>query len=214
MLEFNLHVPDGVADGAPVLVLLHGRGSNKNDLIQLKGFLPASAIIVTPQAPFSSAQWGYGTGWAWYRYLGGTTPEPETFAEGQNRLAEFIRALPGHLPVAPGNVVIGGFSQGGTTSLAYALRNPGTVAGVIVMSGFLASHPTVRATPETVKGVRFFWGHGTNDPMIPFSDALAGRKALAEAGADLTTRDYPMGHTIAQEELADIRQWLAHTKLA
>ncbi|HEV2736197.1 MAG TPA: hypothetical protein VGV85_15215, partial [Longimicrobiaceae bacterium] len=76
-----------------------------------------------------------------------------------------------------------------------------------VFSGFLADHPTVSATPATVKGTRIFWGHGTDDPQIPIGLAVEGRAALRAAGADLEARDYRMGHSIEAEELADAVRW-------
>ena len=93
-------------------------------------------------------------------------------------------------------------------SVAYALRNPGAVPMVLCMSGFLAEHPTVRATAETVRGTRFFWGHGTMDPSIPFAQGEEGRAALRAAGADLEARDYPIGHGISPDEAGDIREWI------
>jgi phospholipase/carboxylesterase len=174
----------------------------------LAPFLPEEAMIVSPRAPFPGAPWGYGPGWAWYRFLSGTTPEPESFAEGQDALAEFLRELPTHLPVAPGPLILGGFSQGGTSALAHALRHPGTVPLVVNLSGFLANHPSVSATAETVRGTAIFWGHGTDDPAIPFALAESGWAALNAAGADLSTHSYPDGHTITAAELRDLNTWL------
>jgi phospholipase/carboxylesterase len=208
MLQYDLHVPENAKDGAPLIVLLHGRGSHKGDLMGLQPGLLPEAIVVTPQAPFPGAPWGYGAGWAWYCFLGGTTPEPTSFVAGQDALAEFLRAIPAQLPVRPGRLVLGGFSQGGTSALAYALRHPGEVDGILNFSGFLPTHPSVRATPETVAGARFFWGHGTQDPNIPFADARTGRTALHDAGADLETHDYPIGHWIDPTELRDAALWL------
>ena len=208
MLDFDQSIPDQPQDGAPLIVLLHGRGSHKGDLMGLRPQLPEAAIVATPQAPFPGAPWGYGDGWAWYRFLGATTPDPETFETGQRALEAFLRELPSRLPVRPGPVVLGGFSQGATTALAYALRHPGELAGVLIFSGFLASHPSVRAAPETVGGLRVFWGHGPDDPMSPFADGQQGRAALAASGAALTARDYQIGHQIALAEVADAVAWL------
>ncbi|MEA2515414.1 MAG: phospholipase/carboxylesterase [Thermomicrobiales bacterium] len=208
MLQYDQHIPRDAKDGAPLIVLLHGRGSHKGDLMGLQPALPRNAIVVTPQAPFPGAPWGYGDGWAWYRFLGGTTPEPESFEASQQALASFLEDLPSKLPVRPGPLVLGGFSQGATTSLAQALRRPGEVDGVLIFSGFLALHPSVSATPETVDGTRYFWGHGTQDPAIPFAHARTGRAALQAAGADLETHDYPIGHWIEPTELRDATNWL------
>jgi len=209
MLAYDQFVPEHVAEGAPLIVLMHGRGSDKGDLMGLQPALPPDAIVVAPRAPFPGAPWGYGEGWAWYRFLGGSTPEPASFEAGQAAIDAFLDELPGRLPVRTGVLFLGGFSQGGTAALGYALRHPGRVKGLLLFSGFLPSHAAVAATAETVAGTRFFWGHGTADPMIPFELARQGRAALAAAGADLTTGDYPIGHTIAPRELADAVAWLA-----
>jgi phospholipase/carboxylesterase len=82
------------------------------------------------------------------------------------------------------------------------------VQHVINFSGFLPDHPDVRATADTVRGTRFFWGHGTGDPAIPFTLALEGRAALAAATADLETRDFDIGHWIDPVELSDMVAWL------
>ncbi len=209
MLRDLRSLPDHPRDGAPVIVLLHGRGSDMGDLMRLRPVLPAGAIVATPQAPFPAAPWGYGDGWAWYRFLGGATPDPASFEEGQERLATYLQALPALLPVQPGKLILGGFSQGGTSALAYALRNPGQVAGVLNFSGFLADHPSVRATPQTVAHTRFFWGHGQLDPAIPFMLAEEGRAALRAAGAALEIYDAPIGHGIDPAEVRAAMRWLA-----
>lgn len=209
MLHCDLHVTGTPAPGAPLIVLLHGRGSDERDLLALRGGLPTGAMLALPRAPFPGAPWGYGPGWAWYRFLGGTRVDEASFAESQRALAELLADLPSRLPVEPGPLVLGGFSQGGTMSLAHALLHPGAVPHVLNFSGFLADHPDVRATAETVAGTRAWWGHGRSDPAIPFEHAVAGRAALRAAGADLAARDYDIGHWIDDDELRDAVAWLA-----
>lgn len=211
MLKHEQVVPEGARDGAPLLVLLHGRGTDRFDLLDLAPHLAPDAVVVTAEAPHPGAPWGYGPGWAWYRYLGANIPDPESFEASQDALAAFLAELPGRLPVRTGPVILGGFSQGGTMSLGYALRNPGAVPLVLCLSGFLPHHPTVRATPESVHGTRFFWGHGTADPAIPFDMGQEGRAALRAAGAALETRDYPIGHGISPDEARDVRAWIARS---
>ena len=211
MLKHDIRYPAEPRDGAPVIVLMHGRGADERDLASLQPALPADAVLVLPQAPFPGEPWGYGSGWAWYRFLGDSRPEPVSFDTSLQRLEEFLNRLTGQLAVRPGTLTLGGFSQGGTLALAYALSRGG-VAQVLMMSGFLADHPAVEATPATVGDTRFFWGHGTHDPAIPHQWAEAGRAALRRAGADLEAHDYAMGHWITPEELADARSWLEAAK--
>lgn len=206
-------VSAGEAD-APVIVLLHGRGSDERDLFPIGRELDSRATVVSVRAPFDAAPWGYGPGYAWYRFLGGTSPEPESFEAGQQALARFLDQLPAllHREVPHSSLVLGGFSQGGTSALAFALRNPGTVGGVMVFSGFLASHPTVKATQETLASLPIWWGHGTADGAIPFVNAEAGWHTLQAAGAKLTTASYEgMGHSISATELREAGVWLRST---
>ena len=194
--------------GAPVLVLMHGRGADPSDLAGLRTWFPDTISVVLPRAPFAGAEWGYGPGWAWYRYEGGDRPEVESYRTAQSELESLVEGLPDLLGREPGPVVLGGFSQGGTMSLGYSLRKPGIVAGVLNFSGFVPDHPDVDVTSETAHGTPIFWGHGLHDPAIPFSMAEAGRARLREAGAALDARDYPMPHGIIPDELRDATAWL------
>ncbi|HEX6132638.1 MAG TPA: alpha/beta fold hydrolase [Longimicrobiales bacterium] len=204
----EVFVPDGATDGVPVVVLLHGRGADRTDLFALRRFLPDGWAVVAPDAPFPAAPWGYGPGRAWYQYLGRNRPEPDSFQRSLEHVDDLLTRLPEIIGREPGPVALGGFSQGGAVSMGYALthRRPGL--SIVNFSGFLADHPAVAPTPEAVAGARFFWGHGTADPAIPFALAIEGRELLARAGADLETRDYHMGHGISPDELADAVTWL------
>ena len=196
-------------DTGPVIVLLHGRGSDERDLFPLGRMLDPDATTVSVRAPFDAAPWGYGPGYAWYRFLGGTRPESASFEQGQAALAAYLEALPALLGRREPPLILGGFSQGGTSSLAYLMRNPGRVNGVLVFSGVLADHPSVAVTPDRVGTTPIFWGHGTADPAVPFVAAEMGWKVLGEAGANLESHTYRgMTHTISEAELRDAASWV------
>lgn len=207
-LDMRVLDPARPTDGTPVVVLMHGRGAEPSDLASLRPWLPDAVALVLPRAPFSAAEWGYGPGWAWYRYEGEDRPEEESFRAAQQDLDDLVEVLPSRLGYRPGAVILGGFSQGGTMSIGRALRHPGAVAGVLNFSGFLPGHPDVPVTSESVVGTSFFWGHGTDDPAIPHTLAQQGRRALREAGAELEARDYAMGHSISPDEMRDAAAWL------
>jgi phospholipase/carboxylesterase len=208
ILPHELYVPERVTDGTRVVVLLHGRGSHRGDLFSLQRYLPENWAVVAPDAPFPAEPWGYGPGYAWYRYMGRNVPEPESFQASLAAVDVLLDLLPRLLGATPGPVALGGFSQGGTVSLGYALTRPGRVAHTLNFSGFLADHPDVKVTGASVAGTRIFWGHGTQDPNIPFELAVEGRSMLAAAGADLTARDYEIGHWIDAAEWSDAVNWL------
>ncbi len=210
MLHHRILTPERRIPGAPSLVLLHGRGSDEMDLQPLGQLLAPDATLVLPRGPYDGAALGYGGGWAWYRFLGGATPDPEHFEASQSALAQLLDALP--RLGADGPVILGGFSQGGTMSLGQALRRPGTVAGVLNLSGFVPEHPTVRT--EAARELRVFWGHGRDDASVPYAMAVAGRAALDAGGAEVTTTDHPGGHQITQDELTAARGWIERVAAA
>ena len=100
---------------------------------------------------------------AWRTLRGALTIGDLTFLAGSfRRLRNLLEGL------------LIGFSQGGTVSLGYALSHPDRELRILNFSGFLADHPAVNATPDTVRNARIFWGHGTSDPAIPFALAVEG----------------------------------------
>ena len=208
MLEFEARVPAHAPADALLILLLHGRGANRHDLFSLAPQLPPTAIVVAPEAPFAAAPWGYGPGSAWYQFMGGDRPEPDSFSASLRELETLLRELRAKLRF--GKVVMGGFSQGGTISLAYGLTHPGEIAGVLNFSGFLPDHPVV--TPQLALSppppLPIFWGHGTDDPAIAFRLAVDGRARLRAAGYHVTEKDYAIGHWIDGSELRDALAWL------
>jgi len=207
-LDSLIHCPLGAEDGTPVAVLLHGRGSNKGDMQGLRPMLPHDWALVTPEAPFSASTWGYGPGSAWYRYVEEDRVVPETLEESFAKLDAFLSELPQVLTFRPGRLILGGFSQGGTVSLAYALSRPGSVAAVLNFSGFLVDSARLDETGGSPPKTPIFWGHGSGDPAIPISLAERGRNRLRRAGANLVARDYPIGHWIAADEVEEAVSFL------
>lgn len=198
-LAYELRRPTAFEGAPTVAVLLHGRGSHMGDLQALAPALPSSWFLVTPQAPNPGSLWGYGPGWAWYRYIAEDRVVEEALAESLDKLDAFLGTLPQIVGETPGRVVLGGFSQGGTMSLAYALSYPGRVSAIWNFSGFLAASVDPASGAGTAPPI--YWGHGHHDPAIPFALAERGRDRLAEAGVSVTAGDFPIGHWIDPEEV-------------
>lgn len=207
-LDSVTSVPEGAGAGTTVAVLLHGRGSDMRDLQGLRPHLPEDWALVTPQAPFPGAAWGYGPGWAWYRYLEEDRVAPDTLDESLAKLDGFLDDLPELLGFEPGPVVLGGFSQGGTTSLSYALSRPGSASAVLIFSGFLPASVALDETGGAPPPTPVFWGHGQGDPAIPIALAARGRNRLERAGARVAAQDYRIGHWIDPQEIEDAVRWM------
>lgn len=203
VLDYDVTVPDGAGEGATVAVFLHGRGSHKGDLQAFGPVLPSDWALVTPQAPYPGADWSYGPGWAWYRYVREDQVVEDTLTHSLAALDSFLRDVHKVVGFTPGRIVLGGFSQGGTMSVAYALSRPGAVVTALNFSGFVPASVVVPTGTEAEAATPIFWGHGTADPNIPFDLALKGRRRLTEAGVPLVAMDYGIGHWIVSDEIHD-----------
>ncbi len=202
MLGFDLSRPPGAEDGDTVAVLLHGRGSHRGDLQGLRGRLPDAWTLVTPQAPHPGHPWGYGPGWAWYRRSGGdegARVEAPGLLRSLSALDAFLTELPHLVGFEPGALVLGGFSQGATVSMAYALTRPERVGVVLAFSGFLVEGPPLDGVELSPEAPPIFWAHGLRDQAVAHELAVEGRARLAEAGVRLQASDHDVGHWITPE---------------
>jgi phospholipase/carboxylesterase len=189
------------AEGDPsrTLVLLHGFGADEHDLLPIARELDPSLHAISLQAPIALE---YG-GRAWYRLEQtpqGIAFDPGEVGRGEDAAFEAVEEIAAAHP----RPILCGFSQGAGMALGIALRNPQLAAGVLALS---AVPP--RLLPSKAPGLKVFLAHGTQDPLLPIEVGRATRDLLARLGADVTFREYPMGHMVSAEELADARDWLA-----
>lgn len=203
VLQYDIRRVREPADGGTVAVLLHGRGSHRGDLQALGPALPESWTIVTPQAPYPGHPWGYGPGWAWYRYVADDRVMEDTLARSLEAVQIFLDELPAVLKFQPGKVLLGGFSQGGTMSMSYALTRPNSVAAVLNFSGFVPASVDIPFSALSPGTAPIFWGHGLRDPNIPYELAVRGRARLEKAGIRVEASDHDIGHWIVPEEIAE-----------
>jgi len=106
-------------------------------------------------------------------------------------------------------IVLAGFSQGGAMSLQVSTRLNQKIAGIIALSSYLPV-PELLAEEKNTTNLQtpIFMGHGTQDPVVPYSLGESSRDALLKAGYSVDWHSYPLQHGVSMEELTDIKQWL------
>jgi phospholipase/carboxylesterase len=187
----------------PGLLMLHGRGADEADLMGLESALDPRLTIVSPRAPFR-----LGPGFAWYDMYQIGSPDPETMAVSMEEVREFIEGMVPAYNVDPQRFYLLGFSQGAILAAALALTMPERIAGVVMHSGYVPTSAGLDLQPEAIKGKPFFVAHGKYDDIIPVTLGRDGEEYLSEAGARLTYQEYPIGHSISEESLYDLSEWL------
>ena len=194
----------------PLLVLLHGYGSDEADLLGLADFLDPRLRVLSYRAPIPLEMGGY----AWFPLgitavgLGADYGAAEDSLAQLERHLDAVQAEQGH---GAGATIVAGFSQGGAMALELLVARPRAISGVAFLSGLWSQQrmprdPGVRAA---VKGKPVLQTHGTVDPLIPLADAQTTRGLLEELEVDLRYREYAMGHQIDEDCLRDLADWIS-----
>ena len=213
-----------VATGpAPVasIIWMHGLGADGYDFVplvkelelnQLPG-LEAGVRFIFPHAPMRPVTLNNGMVMrAWYdiKMIDLVRQEDEAGLRASQAECEKLIASEVARGVPKNRIVLAGFSQGGAITLQTGLRHKDRLAGLMVLSSYLPMAATVAGEMSAAsKDLPIFMAHGTRDPMIALSRAIASRDQLKQLGCTIEWNEYPMEHSLAMEEVRDIRVWLA-----
>jgi phospholipase/carboxylesterase len=193
----------------PLLLLLHGYGSNEEDLFSFANELPEEYYVVSARAPY---ELGFGS-YAWYA-INFDADENKFSDIGQAQqsrdlIATFIDELIENYSIDATNITLIGFSQGSILSYAVALSYPEKVQRIVAMSGYLN---TEIAKDNFIKNdfsnLKIFASHGTVDQVIPVEWARKVPNAMKELGIDLVYKEYPIGHGVSPQNFYDFKNWL------
>lgn len=192
----------------PLLIQLHGLGSNERDLFEFSELLDPRLLVLSVRAPLTVGPASY----AWFHvdFLPqGFAVNVEEFRASQATLARFIGEATDAYQADPERVYLMGFSQGCIMSLTLALTQPELVAGVVGMSGRLPPEAIPLFAPrEELAGLPLLVQHGTRDEVIPIRYAREAQKVLADLPVDLTYHEYEMRHEVTPASLEEALAWL------
>ena len=185
--------------------MLHGRGADEDDLLGLAPYLDERLFILSVRAPFP---FPYGGGFTWYDIGTVGTPEPIMFKESYEKLSAFVHNALASYPIDPPHLFLLGFSMGTVMSYSLALTQPSLFRGVIANSGYVPEGTHLALQWNESANVEFFIAHGAADPVVPVQFGRRAKELFSKTNVRFTYREYPMGHQISQESLADFAAWL------
>lgn len=185
---------------APLVVLLHGRGSNEAEIVGLAQHLPEGPAYAAVRAPIAE-----GGGFAWFANRGIGRPLPESLRATMDWFREWLDA------VAPAGrpVVLVGFSGGGAFGGGLVLDDPSRYAGAAILYATVPFEAGVPVEPGRLEGVPVFVAQGDQDVVIPRELLDATWTYLHdESGAAVTSRRDPGGHGLTAETVAALGGWI------
>ncbi|KPB29921.1 Phospholipase/carboxylesterase [Pseudomonas syringae pv. aceris] len=204
LAQTNVDKPD-----QPLVIFIHGYGSNAADLFGLKEELPADYNYVSVQAPMELRADSY----KWFTQKPGVADYDgvtEDLKSSGTRLAAFIGKATEKFHTQPGKVFLIGFSQGAMMSYEVALRQPKLVGGFAALSGRLL--PVLKSevkASDDLKALSVFIGHGTQDRQVAYASAPQAEATLKSLGLTPQLHAYDgMGHSINEAEVMDLAAWL------
>lgn len=208
-LEYKIREPKIRLDKNPLLLLIHGYGSNEEDLFSFAAELPDQYYIVSVRAPYTMQ---YGS-YAWYAI--NFDADENKFSDNEQAktsrdlIAKFIDELGANYPIDAKNITLIGFSQGAILSYAVALSHPEKIQRVVAMSGYINTEILAENyLKNSFSNLKIFTSHGTADQVIPVEWGRKAKPFLENLSIEISYNEYPIGHGVSPQNFYDFKKWL------
>jgi phospholipase/carboxylesterase len=205
-LEYLVRQPKVASEKPPVLILLHGYGSNKEDLFSFASELPDELLIISAQAPY---EMDYG-GFAWYAISldAGNTKHSDLdqARTSLKKIALFIDEIKLKFNTNPQKTFLLGFSQGAILSYALSLNYPNKIQYLLALSGYLNEDLLPKKMPSIETD--YYISHGTVDQVLAVEEARKAPKFLDKYSLPNVYSEYPTGHGVAPQNFYSFKSWI------
>ncbi len=206
-LHYIVREPKVASEKPPLLILLHGYGSNEQDLFSFAEELPDTLLIVSAQAPLSM---GFG-GYAWYSInfddKNGKFSDLKEAKESIDKIAVFIDEIKTKYNTAADKTFLLGFSQGSILSYSLSFFYPNKVNYVIALSGYINTELLPENISTEIK-TDYYCSHGSVDQVLPVEWARNTKPFLDNLGFNNVYSEYNVGHGVAPQNFYSFKNWI------
>lgn len=207
-LHYIVRQPKTEQENPPLLILLHGYGSNEEDLFSFASELPEELLIVSARAPFDMNFGGY----AWYEITLDANDEKfsnlEEARQSLTKIATFIDYIKSTYKTDPDNTFLLGFSQGAILSYALSLNYPNKVQHVIALSGYINEKLIPVSVSDLNISTDYYISHGSVDQVLPVDWARKAPAYLNENELQNEYSEYLVGHGVAPQNFYSFKEWI------
>lgn len=203
--KFKYTAPAASTEKQPAIFLLHGLGSNEEDLFALVGDFKDQCHIFGLQGPIE-----HRPGYAFYTFDGEEgKPNRQVFDKVVSVTAAFIREAVQAYNLDPARLFVVGFNQGAVVAQALAVSMGDEIRGTAVLSGFLPQFVAEEYSLKHQGTSKMFISHGEYDYVYPYSWGQQSAYYFDQAGLDVTFKTYDEGHGVTPQNLQDLIAFLA-----
>ncbi len=199
-LEHNYRASNNTSEKPPVIIMLHGYGSDENDLFSFATELPSEYTIISLKAPYPMQPYGN----AWYAIhfdnVDGKWSDDKQAIKSRGLVVKCIDEIIEKYEVDSNNITLLGFSQGTILSFSVALSYPEKVKNVIGLSGYI--NETIfkeNYAQNDFSNLHIYTSHGSVDQVIPVDWARKTQPFLQNLGIDCEYSEFPVGHGVAPQ---------------
>jgi phospholipase/carboxylesterase len=203
-LIYKLRSPENVEIGKkyPVIFLLHGMGSNEQNMMPLVSGMKKELFVFSLRGPIQQPP-----GYAFFTIKGFGNPHREVFDSAVNRIEDFIQYAIEKYPIDAEEVYLMGFSQGAILSMTLGLKLGNRIKGIIALSGYLPAFVKDEYEIKPMDKVSAFISHGELDPVLPYEWGVDAEAFYKQKGTASTFKSYPESHTVSNENYNDFTEW-------
>ena len=196
----------------PSIILLHGYGSNADDLFSFADYLPDHLTVISLEAPLDTP---FG-GKAWYSIHFDSEQDKWSDLKEANKSLAAITKQVGYFinqyNLNPKDIGLMGFSQGAILSWSLLMDQPDQYRRAVCMSGYINTQ-LLKKPLEEYKNILAYASHGKSDSTVPYDWAVSSINKLHKKNPQLTFNTYPDGHNVSPENFRDLLKWLSKTNL-
>ena len=196
----NIFIPSKVPS-KKLMVILHGRGDSSRGFT----FLPSYLNIDEMNYLLLDAPYYYYGGFSWYDL---PPNQLEGIVSSSAILAEILDTLFEEEFNAYESFLFG-FSQGALLTFEFGARYEKVLAGYIAVSGYIYdTNNLLEEMNPNVNNSNWLCTHGTYDGVLPYYSSKGQVETLQNGGFDIEFKSYDKDHTIAEDELQMIKEWI------
>jgi phospholipase/carboxylesterase len=206
-LHYIARQPKKPTKNPPLLILLHGYGSNEKDLFSFAEELPDDFLIISAQAPMSMGLGSY----AWYSInfddKNGKFSDLKEAKESIDKLAVFIDEIKEKYNTNTNKNFLLGFSQGAILSYSLSFFYPNKVQHILALSGYINTELLPASISKEIK-TDYYCSHGAVDQVLPVDWARKSKPFLDNLGLHSIYSEYPVGHGVAPQNFYSFKSWI------
>jgi phospholipase/carboxylesterase len=207
LLKYVIQAPEYINTKTPVVILLHGYGSNENDLFSLKDKIPKRFMVISLQAPKQLAAASY-TWWDVHIEKGKRIANFVQHQQSIEHIVFTIDSLQKKYGFDKKGIYLCGFSQGAMLCYSIGMQYPYKLKGIAALSGrYLEQAKANMDATKVLLILKIFEAQGTEDTLM-YTQGKETNEYLKRIALKPEYHEYKMGHAICAEEIADLVAWL------